>query len=56
MRHKLDEDTPSSCEEALLDHGSRHAGMPHRLENCFIPHSQRFAVAKSGWVLCVCAH
>ncbi|KAG1669874.1 hypothetical protein FOA52_012463 [Chlamydomonas sp. UWO 241] len=35
MRHKLDEDT-QLVRGLVLDHGSRHAGMPRRLENCFI--------------------
>ena len=35
MRHKLDEDTVL-VRGLVLDHGSRHEGMPKRLENCFI--------------------
>lgn len=35
MRHKLDQDT-SLIRGMVLDHGSRHPGMPKRLENCFI--------------------
>lgn len=35
MRHKLDEDT-QLVRGLVLDHGARHAGMPKRLENCYI--------------------
>lgn len=35
MRHKLDEDT-QLIRGLVLDHGARHAGMPKRLENCFV--------------------
>ena len=35
MRHRLDEDT-NLIRGLVLDHGSRHEGMPKRLENCFI--------------------
>lgn len=35
MRHKLDEDT-QLVRGLVLDHGARHAGMPRRLENCFV--------------------
>ena len=35
MRHKLDSDS-RLVRGLVLDHGSRHPGLPKRLENCFI--------------------